>query len=161
MKIALNKCDFKIFHVLNYLRWTPPPPKGRPRGGSVTKNISENTALPRRAPEGPWGGESSQNFIFLTIFIIPVWTHQVHARFNRAGKRGIKIPVHAGRAGSIEILYLRFLQDLPQPAYLFLPASAASSGTDINTRGIIPRIPRQKRRGTHTLRRLQWYCNLD
>jgi len=30
-----------------------PPPKGRPRGGSMTGNIFEETALPRRASERP------------------------------------------------------------------------------------------------------------
>jgi hypothetical protein len=53
MKIALSNRDFRIFYSLNYLRGIPPPPKGRPRGGSITWSILENMELLRRAPEGP------------------------------------------------------------------------------------------------------------
>ena len=40
---------------------TPPPPKGRPRGGSITDNSQDApcTAVPRRGPEA---GDSCKNY---------------------------------------------------------------------------------------------------
>ena len=46
----IKQMRFLDFCCLNYLRGTPPPPKGRPRGGSVTGGILVNTGLPRRTP---------------------------------------------------------------------------------------------------------------
>ena len=43
------------YNSLPQIRWLPPPPKGRPCGGSVTKKLKK-TSLPRSALERPWGG---------------------------------------------------------------------------------------------------------
>jgi hypothetical protein len=59
MKIALNKCDFRIYYSLNYFRWVPPTPKGRPSGGSITGSILKTWNCPAVPRERPWGGEPS------------------------------------------------------------------------------------------------------
>jgi len=53
MKIALTKCDFRIFLLSQLFAMNTAAPKGRLRGGSITWSILENMELPRRAPEGP------------------------------------------------------------------------------------------------------------
>ena len=40
------------YHFTHLVRWLPPPPKGRPSGGSVTKNLKNSMpAMPRIGPE--------------------------------------------------------------------------------------------------------------
>ena len=62
------------------VRWIPPPPTGRPRGGTAT--IKKNT---------PWcqcHGEALKlgTFVYRTIFMIRVWTESIHVCFSRTWK---------------------------------------------------------------------------
>ena len=69
-----------IFIPHNYLRWTPPPSEGRPRGGSVPLSICKHRTAP------PCLGEALRRGALielhgLMIFTIRVWT-PVHVCFR-------------------------------------------------------------------------------
>ena len=68
-------------YLILIIAMNPPPPTGRPRGGSVPVSIFVNTALPRRTLEKPRGEGALINLQGLMIFMGWVRT-PVHARFS-------------------------------------------------------------------------------
>ena len=55
MKIVVFSHDAEMIFFFIQVRWMPPPLKGRPRGGLITKNLKK-TSLPRCVSERPWSG---------------------------------------------------------------------------------------------------------